>query len=62
MWLLIDKGWGGLALFWKEDVDLTVLHFSMGHISVVVRDDFLGAVGYIFGFYGHPEVHLRSKS
>lgn len=25
---------GGLALYWREDIDLSIVHYSQGHISV----------------------------
>lgn len=29
---------GGLDLYWREDIDLSILNYSQGHISVIVTD------------------------
>lgn len=47
-----------MAWLWKEDVDITILYFSKGHISAVVCDGRLGGVGYLFGFYGSMKTRL----
>lgn len=51
-----------MAWLWKEDVDITILYLSKGHISAVVCDGRLGSVGYLFGFYGSLKTRLRHYS
>lgn len=57
------QGLGGrLVRLWKEDVDLTILHFSKGHISALVQDWKLGGTEIIFEFYGNLNVQMRPHS
>lgn len=45
---------GGLALFWKDPFDVSLLSYSTGHIDVAAiglgRED----TWFIIGFYGNP--------
>lgn len=51
---------GGLALFWKEDVDLIVLSYSRYHIHAkVMTSNNFG--WYVTGIYGQPEVSRRRE-
>lgn len=53
---------GGLALLWHDFIDLRIIHYSTGHISAEVHKWHLGDRGFIIGFYGNPEVSLRTQS
>jgi len=48
----ISKG-GGLALFWKNTVDLQVQTSSKNHIDAIVNKGVDGA-WRLMGFYGEP--------
>ncbi|XP_062103618.1 uncharacterized protein LOC133814706 [Humulus lupulus] len=49
---------GGLCLFWLEDIDVTLLSFSRGHIDVLVSIS--GVTPWRFtGIYGQPDASLR---
>lgn len=56
---------GGLAVLWKEDVDLQILHYSHHHIHRVItmqpKGDRLCLKWSLIGVYGHLEVARRSK-
>ncbi|XP_028068804.1 uncharacterized protein LOC114271378 [Camellia sinensis] len=47
---------GGLALFWRMGVSVSIRNYSSGHVDAVVESD--GGIGNwrFTGFYGHPEV------
>ncbi|KAM4069726.1 hypothetical protein ACB094_12G111200 [Castanea mollissima] len=45
---------GGLAMVWKNDVDIDVINFTQNHILAKVREED-GFVWYMTGFYGWPE-------
>ena len=52
---------GGLVLFWKWDLNLSVESSSQNHIDVLInkgRDN----VWRFIGFYGAPETHNRIES
>lgn len=34
--------WGGLAHFWSQGVDVSMLSFSSGHTDIRIRDQKLG--------------------
>ena len=44
---------GGLALLWKEDVDLYVQTYSPHHIDALIKDE--NSIWRFIGFYGWPE-------
>lgn len=52
---------GGLILFWRKGIDVTIVNYSRYHISGVVEfpnyDPFQLTL-----FYGHPSRHLRYQS
>ena len=53
---------GGLALFWRKEVDLEIKSYSQHHIDVVVTEARSGFKWRLTGFYGHPETHRRKES
>lgn len=53
---------GGLALLWTLKVDISILHYSSGHISAQIQDWHIGSMGYFTGFYGSPEASSRFHS
>uniref|UniRef100_A0A2N9FFZ2 Reverse transcriptase domain-containing protein n=1 Tax=Fagus sylvatica TaxID=28930 RepID=A0A2N9FFZ2_FAGSY len=55
-----NKG-GGLCLFWKKDVKLSVQSFSHSHIDALVNDNQPDTWRFT-GFYGAPETHKREES
>ncbi|CAM8882672.1 unnamed protein product [Rhodiola kirilowii] len=50
---------GGLAIWWADDVDLTVKSYSMNHIDCIVD---LSERIHFTVFYGNPVTHRRSES
>ena len=52
---------GGLALFWKNTVDLQVQTSSKNHIDAIVNKGVDGA-WRLTGFYGEPVTHKRIES
>src|SRR4051812_31146705 len=48
---------GGLALLWKEPINLSILSFSLNHISGKVEDDWDDQPWFFNGIYGFPEEH-----
>ncbi|KAJ4844986.1 hypothetical protein Tsubulata_038252 [Turnera subulata] len=57
-WMLSTSS---LAVFWKDDIDVTLLSWSGSHIDVVVKD--LGQHCWRFtGFYGNPVEGERHHS
>lgn len=52
---------GGLALFWKNDVDLNVEPSSLNHIDVLINKG-KADVWRLTGFYGHPVTQRRVES
>ena len=53
---------GGLALFWRKDVNLEIKSYSRHHIDAVVAKERSGFKWRLTGFYGHPETHQRKES
>lgn len=53
---------GGLTLYWREDIDISILDYLQGHISVIVTDWKLGQMNFLPDFYDNPESHLRLQS
>jgi hypothetical protein len=53
---------GGLALFWKEDFQVTIQNYSLRHINRVIFSEVFDCSWKFTGFYGHPEVHKRKES
>jgi hypothetical protein len=53
---------GGLALFWREEVDVTVQNYSRRHINAVVKFGDCPHLWKFTGFYGHPEPGKRKEA
>ena len=52
---------GGLALIWKEEIQLEVINYTNNHVlAKVVEDD--GFQWFLTGFYGWPETNQKHKS
>ena len=52
---------GGLALFWKNSIDVTVETFSKNHIDSIINKGKVDAWRFT-GFYGEPITHLRHEA
>ena len=55
-----NKG-GGLAVFWKQDIDLTISSYSQSHIDTIIDGRSEEAWRFTC-FYGAPETHRRNQS
>lgn len=53
--------WGGLALLWKPNIQVSVKSFLSGHIGIVV-DNSSKRSFRMTGFYGNPDASLRCFS
>ncbi|KAG2693827.1 hypothetical protein I3760_08G113600, partial [Carya illinoinensis] len=54
---------GGLALLWKNDVNLDIRHYSMSHIHASIQDSSTDyAPWYFTGVYGQPEASRRHET
>ena len=53
---------GGLALLWREGMDIRFKSCSHSHIDVVVHDISNGGPWRVTGFYGHPDTGKRYTS
>ena len=51
---------GGLALLWRDNVDIDVQTSSPHHIDALINQN--GVVWRFTGFYGHPETSRRGES
>ncbi|XP_030502832.2 uncharacterized protein LOC115718003 [Cannabis sativa] len=49
---------GGLMLLWKDNIDVTLLNYSMNHITCYVQCDNIPKF-HFSGFYGAAETQLR---
>lgn len=56
----IHRG-GGLALYWKEAMKLTIETSSKNHIDYIIRKGSEKAWRFT-GFYGEPNTHKRYES
>ena len=56
-----SRGGGGLALFWKNSMDVNVETFSKNHIDSIINKGKEDAWRFT-GFYGEPVTHLRHES
>ena len=53
---------GGLALLWKNSLQVDILSYSLGHIDAILSEE-QGMKKWRFtGFYGHSETRKRSES
>ena len=50
---------GGLAMLWKESVDVCFKSYSNAHINVVVREGVGAQPWRAMGFYKHPDASMR---
>lgn len=53
---------GGLALFWRKEVDLEIKSYLRHNIDAVVTKAGSGFRWRLIGFYGHPETYRRKES
>ena len=53
---------GGLAMFWRKEINLEIKSYSKHHIDVVIIEEASGFKWRITGFYGHPETYRRKES
>ena len=51
---------GGLALLWRDNVDIDVQTSYPHHIDALINQN--GVVWRIIGVYGHPETARRGES
>ncbi|XP_041011336.1 uncharacterized protein LOC121255118 [Juglans microcarpa x Juglans regia] len=54
---------GGMALYWKKEIDVVVKNFSRSHIHASIhdtRDE--GETWFLTGIYGQPEAHRRHET
>ena len=56
----VNRG-GGLVLFWKNSIKVSVKTSSKNHIDSIIREGSEGAWRFM-GFYGEPVTHMRHKS
>ena len=53
---------GGLALLWRNSLQVDIMSYSPGHIDAIVSEE-QGMKKWRFaGFYGHPETNKRGES
>lgn len=53
----------GLALLWKENINLFVLSYSKSHIDSFIKDVIDHAKDwYLTGAYGHPNTAYRMET
>ncbi|KAL3812349.1 hypothetical protein ACJIZ3_013617 [Penstemon smallii] len=53
---------GGLALFWRKDVNVVLQSLSINHIDVHILEDDNPTGWRLTGFYGEPDISKRKKS
>ncbi|MBA0699135.1 hypothetical protein Goari_000795, partial [Gossypium aridum] len=51
---------GGLAMLWKDGVNVTIQNYSSHHIDSLVRMESHNNIRFT-GFYGHANPNLRSR-
>ena len=56
----INRG-GGLVLFWKNSIKVSVKTSSRNHIDSIIGEGSVGAWRFT-GFYGEPVTHMRHES
>lgn len=52
----------GLALLWKQEINLNIESFIKWHIGGIMTDQLNGNQWWITGFYGHPDATKRTLS
>ena len=55
------RGGGGLALYWKNSMDVNIDSFSKYHIDSIINKGNKEAWRFT-GFYGEPATHLRIEA
>jgi hypothetical protein len=53
---------GGLALFWKDHLDISIKSYSLNHIHGKCLDVVTNENWDLTGIYGHPEEHNKKKT
>ena len=53
---------GGLAMFWRKEVNLEIKSYSKYHIDAVIIEEASSFKRRLMGFYGHPKTHRRKES
>jgi hypothetical protein len=53
---------GGIALLWNEQLDFSILSYSLNHILGRVDDFDSGRTWFVSGIYGHPEECNKKKT
>ncbi|KAL0007072.1 hypothetical protein SO802_008574 [Lithocarpus litseifolius] len=52
----------GLALFWKDEIQVNVIKYSLSNIDAKVNSGDGYGWWHLTGFYGNPETSQRSES
>ncbi|XP_042974753.1 uncharacterized protein LOC122306392 [Carya illinoinensis] len=52
----------GLAMIWKDDIEVQLFNFSIWHISVFVKTNANETPWMLTGFYDHPMTSKRAQS
>lgn len=53
---------GGLALLWKEEMNVNVETYSNSHIDAMITNPATNLVWKVIGFYGHPDSQMQHTS
>lgn len=53
---------GDLIMLWREDLDVRLINYSMGHIDVWIEHGLLKGGCFLAGFYGHWSVSQTKHS
>ena len=55
---------GGLILLWKEELEVSLQSYSVGHIDVLVKlsNGHIPNSFFFIGFYGNPITNRRKES
>ena len=53
---------GGLALLWKQDLNVSVQSFSKSHIDTIINQNDGSQSWRFTGFYGNPDTSKREES
>jgi exonuclease III len=53
---------GGLALFWRNDVQLEIQNYSRRHINSLIKEGDRDSYWKLTSFYGHPDCTKRNES
>lgn len=58
---LEETEWGGLMVLWKNELNVSIRSYNVGHIDMVVGIISWGFIEVI-GFYGNPKISKRFHS